>query len=102
MYSVGWTDSLGDLWLFGGTDTPDEFNDLWEFNPSSKEWTWMSGSSTGNANSVYGDPGTPAPGNAPGGRYGAVGMPLDPNGNIWLFGGFTTDGYPNDLWSYQP
>ena len=25
------------------------------------EWTWMSGSSPGNAISVYGTPGTPAP-----------------------------------------
>jgi len=102
MYSVGWTDNLGDLWLFGGTDASEEFNDLWEFNPSTTEWTWMSGSSTGNAISVYGTPGTPAPGNVPGARYGAVGIPIDPNGNIWLFGGDAANGYPGDLWSYQP
>jgi hypothetical protein len=108
MYSVGWTDSLGDIWLFSGTECStsgnacEQFNDLWKFNPSTKEWTWSSGSSNGNASSVYGNPGTPAPGNVPGGRYGAVRMPEDHNGNLWLFGGVTTNGYPNDLWSYQP
>ena len=31
--------------------------------------------------------GQPAPGNAPGGRYGAVSW-IDNQGNFWLFGGF--------------
>ena len=29
-------------------------NDLWEFNPAAKTWTWVSGSSTANAIGVYG------------------------------------------------
>jgi hypothetical protein len=39
-----WTDSSGNLWLFGGDgfDSADAFgdlNDLWEFNPEANEWT---------------------------------------------------------------
>ena len=47
---VTWTDSVGNLWLFGGSglDSTDrvnavQLNDLWEFSPSSKEWTWKGG-----------------------------------------------------------
>jgi hypothetical protein len=31
-------------------------NDLWEYNPSTSEWAWMSGSKTINEN-TYGNPG---------------------------------------------
>ena len=34
MYSVGWTDNLGDLGSSEGRILSEEFNDLWEFNPS--------------------------------------------------------------------
>ena len=49
--SGGWTDSRGNLWLFGGEGYDSigargYLNDLWEFNPSTNEWTWVSGSST--------------------------------------------------------
>jgi len=46
-----WTDSSGNFWLFGGSDPfgsggGNMLNDLWKFNPSTKEWTWVSGPST--------------------------------------------------------
>ncbi len=49
--SATWTDSSGHLWLFGGVgldanDSDGELNDLWEFDPSTNEWTWIGGSST--------------------------------------------------------
>ena len=37
--AVSWIDSSGNFWFFGGS----EHNELWDFNPSSLEWTWMSG-----------------------------------------------------------
>jgi N-acetylneuraminic acid mutarotase len=119
--ATGWTDSNGNFWLFGGfgydaTGTYGYLNDLWEFNPSTHEWAWMSGS---NAVSVlaaqpgiYGTLRDPAFVNTPGGRYGAAGW-TDSSGNLWLFGGYASDyplgpglyqplGYFNDLWGYQP
>ena len=46
-----WTDQNGNLWLFGGNGmdsvgTGGYLNDLWEFTPSTGQWTWMAGSST--------------------------------------------------------
>jgi len=114
-----WTDSSGNLWLFGGygadsTGTFGYLNDLWEFNPSTREWAWMAGSSSIPAANggqpgqpgVYGAVGTPAAGNVPGGRHGATGW-TDSSGNLWLFGGGGFDstgtfGFLNDLWEFNP
>ncbi len=108
---VNWTDSSGNLWLFGGNGydangASGSLNDLWKFNSSSHEWAWMGGSSTVGPNAgrpgVYGTLGTPAAGNIPGGRTGAVSW-TDGNGNLWLFGGsgYDADGNLtalNDVW----
>ena len=115
MRSLTWTDSTGHLWLLGGegfdaSGDHSELNDLWEFNPSTKQWAWMGGSSTVGSNGgqpgVYGALGTPAAGNIPGGRASAASW-TDHSGNLWLFGGrgFDADGNNgslNDLWKYQP
>ena len=119
--AVTWTDTKGNLWLFGGYGDDSgasyrNLNDLWEFNPSTKKWVWVSGSSTvtgfwGQAG-VYGTLGKPAAGNVPSGRFGAVGW-ADSQGNLWLFGGWgcesdATNGFPqnncryNDLWEFNP
>ena len=106
--AVGWTDSTGNLWLFGGTANGSLKypNDLWKFNPSTNEWTWMDGSGTVSQNGVYGTLGTPAAENLPGGRFAASGW-TDGSGNLWLFGGEGIDaaGYEgnlNDLWRFRP
>ncbi len=117
--AASWTDSSGNLWLFGGlgNDANGTFgylNDLWEFSPSTNEWTWISGSSVvppsdGGLNGqsgVYGTLGTPTPGNVPGGRYAAVSW-TDSSGNLWLFGGTGSDVdcvgcVFNDLWKFNP
>jgi len=108
---VSWTDSSGHLWLFGGVEfdangTEGYLNDLWEFNPSTNEWAWMGGSSTGSQPGVYGTLGVPAPGNIPGGRFAAVSW-TDSGGHFWMFGGAGFDangivGDLNDLWQFSP
>jgi N-acetylneuraminic acid mutarotase len=108
---VSWIDSSNNLWLFGGngfdsTTTVGELNDLWQFNPSTTEWTWVSGSNTANAIGAYGAQNVPTATNVPGSRDYPVGW-IDNGGNLWLFGG---EGYGstktfnllNDLWRYQP
>ena len=49
--SISWTDSAGDLWLFGGVGYDSAailayLNDLWRYDPDTNQWTWMSGSKT--------------------------------------------------------
>ncbi len=109
-----WKDNSGNFWLFGGDgfDSNSDWsymNDLWEFKPTTNEWTWMSGSSNvyvGSVNGVYGSMGVPSPANVPGIRNGSASW-TDKDGNLWLWGGAGVDsagnyGYENDLWKYQP
>lgn len=117
-----WTDSGGNLWLFGGngfdsTTTVGDLNDLWEFDTSLNEWAWMRGSSTlvsgcitgattCSRPGVYGALGTPAAGNTPGARTDAMQW-ADQSGTIWLFGGWGPDsvgtwGMLNDMWKFSP
>jgi len=113
--AVSWTDTLGNLWLSGGTywvwiayNPPaptgvyHERNDLWKYDRSTGNWTWMNGASTADAMGTYGTPGTPAEGNAPGARQRAAAW-ADASGALWLFGGDGLDGAAatgdlNDLW----
>jgi N-acetylneuraminic acid mutarotase len=108
---VSWTDAAGDLWLFGGRGAgfPGYRNDVWKYNTSTSQWTWVSGDATptnGNAYGVYGIKGVPSVDNKPGGRYGSVNW-IDTDGNLWIFGGIglTTNpgfgGYLNDLWKFN-
>ena len=95
--ATSWTDSNGNFWLFGGDNGN---NVLWEFNPVTKEWTWVAGSISGSGSGVYGTLGTPALGNLPGGRGGASSW-TDSSGKIWLFGG-NGGGDLNDFWEFNP
>jgi N-acetylneuraminic acid mutarotase len=111
--SSAWIDSSGTLWLFGGFGSDSmgslgPLDDLWRFDPVSKEWTWMNGNAISYVGGVYGDQGVPASANVPGSRYNAAAW-MDRSGNFWLFagwgilqganGGSTT---LNDLWRFQP
>jgi len=111
-YSGGatWVDSSGNLWLFGGfgfnASTSGYLNDLWQYSPSSGQWTWVGGSSSVNQNGIYGTQGIGSTGNIPGSRIGEMSW-MDSAGNLWLFGGFGfpasgIDDFLNDLWEYTP
>lgn len=109
--SVSWIDGSGNLWLFGGTGFPatgstGSLNDLWKYEPSTGNWTWMKGVNTTGNSGTYGAKGTPATANTPGARFGAVAW-TDPLGKLWLFGGtgFSPglSGFSlGDLWRYDP
>ncbi|MBL7727639.1 MAG: hypothetical protein JNM68_08140 [Dinghuibacter sp.] len=102
-------DNNGNLWLFGGQGNDSisagSLNDLWRYNPVTNQWTWMKGDKLTNITGVYGTKGTPAAGNKPGSRDGAIGW-TDKTGNFWLFGGqgysSSSSGFLNDLWRYNP
>ncbi len=109
--ATSWTDSSGNLWLFGGvgyssTGGVGSLNDLWRYTPSTGQWTWVSGGSGDNVTGVYGSEGKPSIGNVLGGRNSNSSW-IDSSGNLWLFGGdgydsTGTEGYLNDLWQYNP
>ncbi len=108
--AVAFTDATGNLWLFGGLGyaaiaSNGHLNDLWRYNTSSNQWTWMKGSNVVSQTGVYGTQGTAAPANNPGGRINAYGW-TDNTGNLWVSGGsgFATSGPAdilNDLWRYD-
>jgi hypothetical protein len=70
--AVGWADANGNLWLFGGEGLDDVgtpngiLNDLWVYNITGQQWTWVMGatpvtnSTRANQNGVY--PSQPAAG----------------------------------------
>ncbi len=113
-YAMSWTDPSGNFWLFGGmgydsTGASDILNDLWEYQPSTGLWTWVSGADVIDQSAVYGTEGTPDPGNVPSSRfYGQTWA--DAQGNLWLFGGEVfcaecgsgSNTYGNDLWEFNP
>lgn len=123
-----WTDANGNLWLFGGAGflvlyiNPSSsavalLNDMWEYNPSTNQWTWMGGNLSaeigtlltgdqGTSPGVYGTLGVPAAANTPGSRYEAQAW-ADKAGSLWLYGGSGFDangthGFLNDLWKFNP
>ncbi len=108
--TTAWTDSSGNLWLFGGGAVDSEgfenvYNDLWEFNTTTKLWVWVGGGDTLDELGVYGTLDTSASGNFPGARYLASSW-TDNGGNFWLFGGsgYTSNAGEynlNDLWEFS-
>jgi hypothetical protein len=99
---ASWTDAAGNLWLFGGGQYDFgglKFGDLWKFNPSINQWTWVSGDSSANQPGVYGVQGISSATNKPGARSLSASW-SDPNGNFWLYGGNLSAGF-NDLWKYD-
>jgi len=98
-----WADASGNFWIFGGYDYNfNYYSDLWKYNPTLGQWTWVSGSSSQNVAGSYGTKGVAAAANAPGARMGASGA-IDGSGRFWIFGGTDKNGnYFNDLWMYDP
>ncbi len=111
-----WADKSGALWLFGGNGMympglTGLLTDLWKFDTTSMQWTWIAGSSLANQDGVYGSRGTAAAENTPGSRSNAVSW-IDAQGRLWLFGGSGFDSSAaanlmaasilNDTWVFDP
>lgn len=109
---VVWTDSVGHVWLFGGKgygittgSLASLLNDLWTFDPSSRQWTYVSGPQDPNTSAgVYFLPGMGT--SQPGARAISSGW-VDSTGQLWMFGGngFDASGSgtavdQNDLWMF--
>jgi len=98
-----WVDSLGNLWLFGGLDGSNSYNDLWKFDITTLMWTWMKGFNGGNQAGTYGTLGIADPSNTPGARF-TYGKWKDQYGKFWLFGGYNGNSFDfyDDVWKYDP
>lgn len=99
-----WTDLNGNFWMYGGNDssiTNKTKNDLWKYNPTLNEWTWMTGTNSVNAPGIYGTQGMSSPSNHPPAKGFGVATWVDLNSNLWMFGGYNGVGYNNDLWKYD-
>jgi hypothetical protein len=100
--AVTWVDVSGNFWMYGGLNDQGILDDLWKYNVSTNQWTWMKGDNTGSP--VYGTKGIGAVANKPGRKNNAVGW-ADNSGNLWMFGGedqySTSYQYYNDLWKYN-
>lgn len=106
--SATWTDSNGDLWMFGGkTGSSTYKNDMWKYSISTNMWTWISGSDSNNKIGIYGVVGTSSVNYRPSSRANCAYW-KDLNGDFWLYGGqgysSQTTSYPGslaDLWKYS-
>jgi len=92
-----WRDNQGNLWMLGGANNGGVYNDLWKYNISTNEWTWMKGANFQGQAGTYGTMGVPSPLNCPGARSETSAAWSDNSGNLWLFGGLSL----NDLWKYN-
>ncbi len=107
--SLSWTDVSGNFWLYGGNGMSEsnngDLNDLWKYNPTTNQWTWVSGNKTTNNNGIYGTQGLASSTNKPGAREQSINW-KDGADNFWMFGGIgngeSNYGWLNDLWKYNP
>ncbi len=102
-----WKDNAGNFWLFGGThwSNTQSMNDLWKFDPTTNNWTWMSGTNVFDDQPAYPTKCVPSTTNYPQSRYENHVSWKDRCGNLWLFSGqwIPTLGVPNgsDIWCYK-
>ena len=88
------------FYLWGGHNLGTKYkNDLWEYNPSTKEWTWINGSDVDNPM-----PSKLTGSSIPGGRSNGVQFVL--NDTIYIYGGDGIDSTGNeailnDLWRFD-
>jgi gliding motility-associated-like protein len=93
-----WVDKQGNFYLFGGkVDMGGSVaNDLWKYNPITKQWTWINGPNVFNDAGSYGALGIAAATNLPSARDGYAAS-QDTAYNLLLFGGMNH----NDAWRYN-
>jgi hypothetical protein len=103
--TLTWTDTTGNLWLFGGSAGMGFNADLWKYDVASNMWTWVSGSNAPNAPGVYGTQGLASAANYPPSRAETNASWVHaPTNTLWLYGGqsySSLDSLYSDLWSYD-
>ncbi len=109
--SSTWIDKTGTFWLFGGTgyDAAGNYgglSDLWKYNPSTNQWTWVRGSNLRNQLPVYGSMNVLTSNSQPG-AMGENAAWVDSTGNnLWMGIGSSSNPvsssfYTNIMWKYN-
>jgi hypothetical protein len=97
--AMTFTDTQNNFWLYGGqlnvSGVAHWYSDLWKYDPSTGEWTWVKGPSAYDVPAVPGTVGVPSSLNNPPAIMAACSW-SDPFNNLWIFGGGT-----NNLWRYS-
>ena len=112
-----WKRGNDDFVLYGGSGpgfniqqvNDSTYNDVWDYNITTRKWSWISGANIDQQTAVHGTKGIPNAANHPSARDGSDSW-TDSQGNLWLFGGFQANGYMyneqgkmyNDLWRWSP
>jgi hypothetical protein len=83
-----WSDSQGNLWLFGGkgyaSSTLSELNDLWKYDITSNQWTWVKGSNLTGQPEISAGLGISASNNTPPAIVNSLNW-TDNSHNFWLY-----------------
>ena len=104
MMTSGWADAAGNFWLFGGngygkhTGTS-HINNVWKYDVSRNEWTFVTGEIAVGADAVYGNKGELGNANTPAGVSNYARW-KDNQGNFWIFGGQSPAGFSNQTWKF--
>jgi len=100
-----WKDLNGNFWLFGGShiSNTNGLNDMWKFDPSTNNWTWMSGSNLMNQMPTLPTRCVPSTTSYPQARRENSSNWVDRCGNFWMFSGDWLAGGTaiNDMWCYK-
>src|SRR4029077_12377830 len=98
-----WKDLNDNLWIMGGYNSVSYFNDVWKYDISLNEWTWMYGPNTANDAGNYQNTCVFDNINMPHSRVEQRSSVTDNCGKFWLFGGATDlfNTLLNDLWVFD-
>jgi hypothetical protein len=95
-------DGTSNTLLFGGQATAGLMNDVWRYNSTSNQWTWLKGASTAAGAASYGPLNSSLTTNTPGARRGTVAISgiADGRSNTFIAGENGTNSF-NDFWSLE-
>jgi PKD repeat protein len=94
-----WVDNNNNLWMFAGCGQGgSDMNNLWMYNISTNEWTWMKGADIPFSPGSPGIMGVPSITNEPSARHESTCSWIDASGDLWMFSGY---GGGDALWRYN-
>jgi alpha-tubulin suppressor-like RCC1 family protein len=110
--AAAWLDKQGNFYIFGGSgfdsfDNWAHLRDLWMFNPTTSNWTWVAGSNIGDESATFGTLRVADLNNWPAGFCTdgcSPAIATNKDGQMWLSGGYgnALGGRSNALWTYIP